>query len=105
MQGTPSAQVPPLALEPPEEQIRQPGQGVYVTDIQEDWGEISEDDHGPKNVEVKIPEMDITKYNDKIQMLEELRRDALKDLKIMEDELGMHDSSYLESVDAKAPSK
>ena len=66
---------------------------VYRTDVQDQWSEaMSEDHNGRKDLEVDmrdVPEMDLGKYNDKIKMLEKLRREALRDLQIMEDELGI----------------
>lgn len=75
---------------------------VYITDIQDKWSDnISADEDAPRDIKVNLHEMDLTKYNDKIQMIERLRKDALKDLKAMEDELGMHDSSLLDSYEMK----
>ena len=50
-------------------------------------------------------EIELPKYNEKIQMLEKLRLDALRDLNSMEEELGMQDSSMLDSVEQRERGK
>ena len=51
-----------------------------------------------------IPQVDMSKYNDRIKFLENLRKEALRDLNDIEDDLGLNDQSYLESNDTKTNS-
>lgn len=76
---------------------------VYLTDIQDEWNEaMSTDTRRPRNdVKVNMHEIELPKYNEKLKMLEQLRKDALKDLKNIEYEMGMNDSSMLDSIEIK----
>jgi hypothetical protein len=51
-----------------------------------------------------VPQVDMSKYNDRIKFLENLRKEALRDLNDIEDDLGLNDQSYLESNDTKTNS-
>jgi hypothetical protein len=44
----------------------------------------------------------MSKYNDRINFLENLRKEALRDLNDIEDDLGLNDHSFIESNEAKA---
>lgn len=46
---------------------------------------------------MKLPEVDIGKYNGRIQALEKLRREALAELCDLEDDMGIADGSQMES--------
>jgi hypothetical protein len=48
-----------------------------------------------------MPEVDIGKYNTRIQALEKLRQEALADLCGIEDDMGIGDQSLMESVERK----
>jgi hypothetical protein len=51
-----------------------------------------------------VPQVDMSKYNDRIKFLENLRKEALRDLNDIEDDLGLNDQSFLESNDTKTNS-
>lgn len=44
-----------------------------------------------------VPQVDMGKYNDRIKFLENLRKEALRDLNEIEDDLGLDDHSFMES--------
>ena len=48
---------------------------------------------------MQLPEVDMNKYNGRIQALEKLRREALAELCDIEDEMGAPDGSLLESTE------
>jgi len=51
-----------------------------------------------------VPQVDMSKYNDRIKFLENLRKEALRDLNDIEDDLGLNDHSFMESNDTKTNS-
>jgi hypothetical protein len=48
-----------------------------------------------------VPQVDMGKYNDRIKFLEKLRKEALRDLNDIEDDLGLNDQSFMESSETK----
>ena len=95
LQGQPPAITYPQEPQAPDK--------VYLTDIQDNWSDAISNDFRQtrRNVEVNMHEIELPKYNEKIKMLEKLRQEALNDIHSMENELGIQDSSVLDSVDLK----
>lgn len=51
-----------------------------------------------------VPQVDMNKYNERIKFLEKLRKEALKDLNEIEDDLGINNQSFIESNETRSPS-
>ena len=49
-----------------------------------------------------VPKVDMGKYNERIKFLENLRKEAMRDLNDIEDDLGLNDHSFIESNEAKS---